>query len=59
MLGLYRTHGTHHWFLWWVAYWFELASCLVSVFTLGYVSADWEIRWFIYLNRRRKCKMDF
>lgn len=53
MLGLYRTHGPHHWFLWWVACMLGLASCLVSVLTLGCISTDWSIRWFVYLNRRR------
>jgi len=54
VLGLYRTHGKRHWFLCWVASWFGLASCLVAVLTFGFWNADWEIRWLIFLNRRKK-----
>ena len=53
MLGLYRYKGPYTWFQRWIACLCGLAACLVRVFTFGYVAADWEIKWFVYLNRKR------
>lgn len=53
MLGLYRSKTTHPWFQRWIACLLGLAAYLVGTLTLGFMAADWEIRWLLHLKQKQ------